>query len=45
MAKKGKPSWFMHLMHKVRGEAVEMMTARVDLLVFLRFRVFRVLGG
>ena len=38
MAEKGKPSWFVHLMHKVRGEAVEMMTGRACLLVFLGFR-------
>ena len=37
VAEKGKTSWFVLLMHKVRGEAVETMTTRVDLLVFLRF--------
>ena len=37
VAEKGKPSWFVHLMHKVRGEVMETMMPKVCLLVFLGF--------
>ena len=42
VAEKGKPSWFVHLMHKVKGEAVEMVRVRICFLVFLGFQVCEV---